>query len=903
MELKSNDIIYLNSKEIPEISKVGGKGYSLIKMTSINLNVPPGIILCVDFFKDWLNEIKETNLYKELINNSSNNLNLENTLNNIKNWSEENLKLSKEQNIQIENSLKDIFKEKYNNIIYAIRSSSPEEDLEGASFAGNYETYLGIKYEDIEKYILKTFISCLDYRVFKYKLEKDFKADDFKIAVIIMKLINSNISGVGFSINPINNDFDEIIINSNYGLGESVVSGIIIPDEITVDKITKKIKNNKIGSKEYIIKLNENLNGTIKEKNSEEQKKKLSLTENQIIEIVDNINIIEDYYNNPIDIEFSIEDNILYMVQARPITTYFKIPKELITEKGQKRQLYIDGTLAVQGFEKPMSVLGGSLLQKCIDSLALKIFGTKNFCQFNSPKDFILTSFGGKLILNFSNLWTKINKESTHNYLKNVNPNVFSIIQSIGNEYINEKVPYKINVSKIGMFWRMPIKRFIFPYYYAKETKQYFLYYFDNLIDKIEIYKKSCEYGYSSLEFTLNLIFDEVGTNFANYAFPTMVGGIIYGFNELNSLFQPYFKDNNNLIEDIHELTKSLPLITNIMGLKLYELSNLIDKNKYSNYDELYNDFKEDKLGEDFKNKFNEYMKKYGFRGEGELDIKNPRYYENIEAVINQIYTSMKNDINPNLNPKIIFEEAEKNRNKYYEKLQKFSEEKGFKDKFEKSYYMVKTLFVERESPKYYIIKIFSLIKQLLLNKLTPIKNIFPSFDDIYKLSLESLIEIIENPNKYNTETIKNLINKDSYNQKIFLSWKRKPLIFDSRGKFFSPPKKESRNKNELIGETVSYGKIKGKAKVLRNVNEKDFFPGEILVTYATDPGWTPLIINSGGVVLEVGGMLQHGALVSREFNKPCVVGIDNVMNKIKDGNLIEVDAIEGVVRILDNDN
>ena len=62
-------------------------------------------------------------------------------------------------------------------------------------------------------------------------------------------------------------------------------------------------------------------------------------------------------------------------------------------------------------------------------------------------------------------------------------------------------------------------------------------------------------------------------------------------------------------------------------------------------------------------------------------------------------------------------------------------------------------------------------------------------------------------------------------------------------------------------------------------------------------------LINSGGVVLEVGGMLQHGALVSREFNKPCVVGIDNVMNKIKDGNLIEVDAIEGVVRILDNDN
>ena len=68
-----------------------------------------------------------------------------------------------------------------------------------------------------------------------------------------------------------------------------------------------------------------------------------------------------------------------------------------------------------------------------------------------------------------------------------------------------------------------------------------------------------------------------------------------------------------------------------------------------------------------------------------------------------------------------------------------------------------------------------------------------------------------------------------SYNQKIFLSWKRTPLIFDSWGKFYSPQKKESRNKNELIGETVSYGKIKGKAKVLRNVNEKELFPDGLL--------------------------------------------------------------------------
>ena len=127
-------------------------------------------------------------------------------------------------------------------------------------------------------------------------------------------------------------------------------------------------------------------------------------------------------------------------------------------------------------------------------------------------------------------------------------------------------------------------------------------------------------------------------------------------------------------------------------------------------------------------------------------------------------------------------------------------------------------------------------------------------------------------------------------------------MLFDSRGRLFFQEKKISNKKNELIGDTVSYGKIKGKAKVLLSVNEKKFNPGEILITKATDPGWTPLIINCGGIVLEVGGMLQHGALVSREFNKPCVVGIENVTKIIKDGEEVEVDAIEGVVRLLDRE-
>ena len=377
------------------------------------------------------------------------------------------------------------------------------------------------------------------------------------------------------------------------------------------------------------------------------------------------------------------------------------------------------------------------------------------------------------------------------------------------------------------MIWRLPIKRFLFPYYYAEDTHQNFLYYMNNLIDKISIYEKYCENNFYTLEKTFKLIFDEVGYHFVNYVIPTMVGGIIFGFNKLNSLFEPYFNENNDLRGDIHELTKSLPLITNIMGLKLYELSTLINRKEYlnKNFNDFFNDFNEKKFSDEFYKKFNEYMDKYGFRGEGELDIINPRYYEKIEIVINQIFTSMKNDNNETINPKIVFDNAEKNRNKYYEKLLKFSEEKGFKNDFEKSFFMIKTLFIERESPKYYIIKVFSIIKKLILKKIFKIKNLFPNENDIYNLELETLIEIIEKHENYNIEKIKDLIEKDTKDRNIFLSWNRNPLIFDSRGRFFYPKKKESNKENELIGETVSYGKVKGKAKVLKNVNEKKFNP------------------------------------------------------------------------------
>eukprot|EP00833_Pecoramyces_ruminatium_P006777 jgi/Orpsp1_1/1180809/evm.model.c7180000074698.1 len=415
------EIVFLNSKTLPEIAEVGGKGYSLVKLSSLNLNVPNGIVLTVTFFKEWINKVKTTTLYQqflELLKKDNNSNDCSSILNQIKDWCLDNLTLTEKKLKDIEKSLKSLFPEDYDKILYAVRSSSPEEDLSGASFAGNYETYLGIKFDSIEKYVLKSFISCLDFRVIKYKSEKGFNTSDVKIAIVVMKQINCDVSGVGFSINPLNNDYDEAVITSNFGLGESVVGGIITPDEYIINKLSKKIVSQKLGSKDKIVKLNENNNETSIIEQTEENKKQSSLTEELLIKIVDSIINIENYYEIPIDIEFGVENEVLYILQARPITTYNIIPKELLTEPHEKRQLYFDTTIAVQGFDKPLSTLGSGVLKVLIHFIGKNIIGIKTFDDIRSSAGDVV---GGKFLINLSNILTKVPMKNCVTFANNIN--------------------------------------------------------------------------------------------------------------------------------------------------------------------------------------------------------------------------------------------------------------------------------------------------------------------------------------------------------------------------------------------------------------------------------------------------------------------------------------------------
>jgi len=884
MDQSNNPIFHFKDKPIPQIAQVGGKGYSLIKMTHAGLAIPPGFVLSVSFFKPWILQLKSLEVWNSFLSNST-----AETINKLK-ASCFSLVLTPEQ----DNSLKESLSHYPDLKMFAVRSSSPEEDLAGASFAGGYETILGVNLDTMIEAIKKAFASCLDYRVFVYKKEKGFATNDFSIAIVIMAQIASEIAGVGFSLNPLNNDYDEAIFNANWGLGETVVGGLCNPDQYLMNKVNKTLIECKIGKKETQIWLKPD-GGT--EEKEDPRHSERSLKDSHLKELMEQILIIENYYGQPIDIEWAIEKDILYIIQARPITTHLELPEIMKTKPGEPRNLYFDMTLVIQGFDKPVSVLGADILENFLSRVGLKVCGSPDIGDLHKG---IFEFVSGRVYFNLSNVWSRIEKNTFANAFKQMNYNTGCILEEADEKiYAGRPIPYAFNFTKLGLAWRMPITKFVFPYFFMNRIEknvQSGKKHFDEMYDAVKLKRHN---GQLSITKASDILFNQWAILASQVFAPAMAGGVLNGQNQLIALFEKY-KDDMEIKSELGDVVRSLPHnITTLMGLDMFRLTEQVigGKEKYQDLNLFKQDFKEKKLGDQFHKDWEKFMEKYGFRGEREIDVRSPRYFELPELILGQIHSLLINSSVEN-SPLKMFAEAQNKRKIAHDKLLGIAKKDGFAKDFEKSFQLMFNLAGHREDHKYYLVKAVGYLREIYLEfgeKLVA-QGLLKSRGQIFDLRIQNISEMESGKFKPTPEELEKVMAENVKINNLYLKWPQVPPIIDSRGRILSIKKKPLKA-GELEGQSVSFGKVKGFVKVLHSVDEKPFLAGEILVTKATDPGWTPLIINCGGILLEVGGMLQHGALVSREFGKPCIVGIDDVTKILKDGDEVEVDATIGVVR------
>lgn len=270
-------ISFLSSITYKDVVLYGGKGASLGELKQIGINVPDAFVISTEINSKNIADIKG-DILKSFLE----------------------------------------LKVKY----VAIRSSATTEDSVDDSFAGQFDTFLNITKKDLLKNILKCYKSLNSERVLSYCKSKKINPSKIKIAVIVQKMVQSEISGVAFSVNPISGNLNEIMIEAGFGLGEYVVSGIITPDKYLFDKKTRKILEKKINYQEYKLLnskgLNKKMEVPLEKRNAQK------LLSKYFPELLRSIVKIEKKYKKPVDIEWAIKNNILYITQARFITTLYK---------------------------------------------------------------------------------------------------------------------------------------------------------------------------------------------------------------------------------------------------------------------------------------------------------------------------------------------------------------------------------------------------------------------------------------------------------------------------------------------------------------------------------------------------------------------------------------------------
>ena len=294
----------------------GGKGASLGEMTQAGIPVPPGFVILASAFERFLGE---TNLNTEIdtVLHSVD----QREMSTVENASEriQALILNATMPEDIAATIQECYA-KLDAQFVAVRSSATAEDSAGAAWAGQLDSYLNTTEDTLLANVQKCWASLFTPRAIFYRFEKELHTQKISVAVVVQKMVQSEVSGIAFSVHPVTEDYNQLIIEAGFGLGEAIVSGAVTPDSYVIEKEPRRILDKSITYQSRALWRAENGGNEWREL-SEVEGNKPALSDEQALALAEIILRIENHYGFPCDIEWAFEGGKFYIVQSRPITT------------------------------------------------------------------------------------------------------------------------------------------------------------------------------------------------------------------------------------------------------------------------------------------------------------------------------------------------------------------------------------------------------------------------------------------------------------------------------------------------------------------------------------------------------------------------------------------------------
>jgi pyruvate, water dikinase len=346
MKQGPKDVVWFNEVGKNDIGMVGGKGANLGEMTNAGIPVPPGFIVTAQAYFAFIEKAKLHDKIKTLLDPIN--------VHDSKQLQSVALKVQKlVSDAQMPAELAKTIIEAYNKMgkgLVAVRSSATAEDLPEASFAGQQATFLNIQGEqEVVKAVQECWASLFGARAIFYRQEQGFEHFKVGIAVPVQRMVQSESSGVMFTIEPTTSNRDAITIEAVLGLGEMIVSGDVTPDHYTVTKQDLKIKTKEIKKQEWKLVKQHGAHGkadNIKINLTKAEQAKQKITDEDIITLAKIGLILEKHYDHPQDVEWAKEGGNIYIVQTRPVTT---IAKGKVSEHDIDAPVLLSGAPASPG--------------------------------------------------------------------------------------------------------------------------------------------------------------------------------------------------------------------------------------------------------------------------------------------------------------------------------------------------------------------------------------------------------------------------------------------------------------------------------------------------------------------------------------------------------------------------
>lgn len=858
---------------LDEVSKdsiaiVGGKGANLGEMVQAGFRVPPGFCLTQEAYQYFMHknhiEVSAAELAED--NNRQKNT--------IRTSIYENILQSEIPNDLAEEIFRAFDARNQAADLVAVRSSATAEDLPEASFAGQQETYLNISRKTLLDHVKKCWASLWTERAVHYRNNNGFEHDKVFLAVVVQKMLPSEVSGVAFSMNPLTNNPDEIIINSAWGLGEGIVAGEVTPDTYIIEKATGQIIKQGIADKEIMIKGSPDGQGIVKESTPADLKSSSSLSENQLKELGELVIKIEQHYHSPQDIEWAFWNHQFYLLQSRPVTTIAKAecfnfdPEQEWTNIGGLKERYIE----------PLSVLGWSILEP-FETVGYKWL-LEQFCGKHFPEDTkFFANVYGHIFMNYTLMKENLPQIALEPYLEE--------------DKLGEFRPKrgKFQDKLLGLKILMAGQRL------SRRLDKAFEGMLPGFLKEMESLKHKDLDQLRNNELVV-YIFQALkqGTEYFKYQTTSLILAEDL-YNNLSRMLTKWLKN-----EDLSLCSKlvsgfpgNLTVETNNdvwkLANELKKIPRLDARLKCSSIRGFLSFAAEDQDGREFLGLLYELLEKHGHKYSN-IDIAYQFWGENPEIVLSMVKGLLTSDSSKSPEKR---EEQKRMERVEAEQFVRLKLTPGQRFVFNKILPLVQKYMLLRDNRNYYVSMPFLQIKRAVnvLAKRLKAAGMIPDEKDIFCLLISEIEDIVKE--EYTRDEIRKLLEKRKNAKRIEID--SLPSLFKGYPAIKETAVLQSGHSQILTGIAGSPGNVSGMVKIIRSTDDfAQLKEGDILVAATTNPAWTPLFAIAKAVITNYGGLLSHGAIVAREYGIPAVLGTKNATEILADGQLVTVNGNEGIV-------